>query len=409
MNILENYQKFFEFPNQSPVSFNVKSAFDYPSNKLGEGSFGKVYSSKYKTAGGKTIDVAIKKLNPHDQAEYDFLLVEISASKVMANYPQFCKTYGCSFQDNSVPAVVKMKPNIYGIHQNLNYVHKINDRRLLTEQEIKIIEKSKFTKTAFYVVQEKLDFNLDSDEFKTCYKQTTEKQSLELWLGIIKGLQNLWNEGMTHNDLKPDNLMSMANCKNVKIIDLGMVWIYNQRLIYKMGTPRFMSPKMYSTASNRFLSQMDDLYSIAITIADIESKGYNDLFGVDRNGKQIEISCFKTDKNKDCIKKIARNAREIFTENNYGEFSSKKINDSEITFTTLMTRIAEYYVEEYTYDRVINILTRLIEEEAEKQKGVEIDKIPTRTRLSKEELDKVNEKVLKINQLNDKINENNIK
>ena len=459
-----NKSKFVEFPDMKAVDWDVQSAFD-KKIFLGNGTFGVVHQGKYTTSENLPIDVAIKKIVPKDKSLYDPLLVEISSNIVMNKYPQFAKVFGCSYSNRfdhdenespeesvltnqigkhiinvvrpqsvgkrienrvvnvpltnqfenydqrnrpfNIPAAVHLQTpnNPYRAYlQTPTYQY----RMLGPEEDIAQKEKSDLTFTQIFIVQELLDFDLKSKKFKPYLKDFTLKDALKLWLQLAEGLQNMWNEGMSHNDIKPDNVMLKNKCQEIKIIDLGMVWLWKTPLTFSGGSPVFMSPVMYDQAKSivpLFLKQKDDLYSYALTIADVESEGFRDLFGFDQQGKPIETDCYLKSKTPKCISRITANVKDVLEKKGYGSFDDKKTSEDNINFTTLLALLSEYHGRDIEYDFVIHVIKRLIKEEEAKNKSKEQFR-ETKTALNPKEAQTVKKNKKEIEKLQEEFQKN---
>lgn len=76
-------------------------------------------------------------------------------------------------------------------------------------------------------------------------KKISEKRSALLFWQLIEGLEYLHQNGISHRDIKPDNLLLDQN-KNLKIIDFGLGNLYNpkKRLNTPCGSPCYAPPEV---------------------------------------------------------------------------------------------------------------------------------------------------------------------
>ena len=81
------------------------------------------------------------------------------------------------------------------------------------------------------------------------YLQThkvTEHQAIDIMRQIFTGLEYLHACGITHRDLKPDNiLVTSADPLTIKLTDFGLSELANRHdlMIAITGTPVYMSPE----------------------------------------------------------------------------------------------------------------------------------------------------------------------
>jgi predicted Ser/Thr protein kinase len=83
---------------------------------------------------------------------------------------------------------------------------------------------------------------------------------------IATGLAYAHSQGIIHRDIKPDNIMMLAN-DQIKIMDFGIARLRGSTLHTQtgvsMGTPQFMSPEQ---ASGKSVDARSDLYSLCVVL-----------------------------------------------------------------------------------------------------------------------------------------------
>ncbi|MFC1771611.1 serine/threonine-protein kinase [Candidatus Margulisiibacteriota bacterium] len=90
---------------------------------------------------------------------------------------------------------------------------------------------------------------------------------IELLIDIAKNLEEIHKSGITHNDLKPDNIMVNKNRQLSKICDFGTSKdnkLYPDKIT--RGTPIYESPesKRFEIMNNFIDEQKKDVYSLAV-------------------------------------------------------------------------------------------------------------------------------------------------
>ena len=94
-------------------------------------------------------------------------------------------------------------------------------------------------------------------------------KTIEIIIQILEGLNYLHNEvGICHRDLKPENCLIRNNGKNkpfIKLIDFGTAeYIHNgKRISGKIGTLKYMAPEIFV---NPFYNEKIDLWSAGVIL-----------------------------------------------------------------------------------------------------------------------------------------------
>ena len=105
--------------------------------------------------------------------------------------------------------------------------------------ELKDVIKNKhFLRTEIYAVLENIPW-LNLRELKS-RKNITEKSILKLGYNLADVLCYIHSQGFIYNDLKPDNIMMLEWCDNIKLIDFeSCVSIKEDKGSYLMSTPGY--------------------------------------------------------------------------------------------------------------------------------------------------------------------------
>ena len=80
---------------------------------------------------------------------------------------------------------------------------------------------------------------------------------------LIQGIEYLHSQGISHLDLKPDNLL-LGEDMNLKITDFDSAYKEKDRVAYGKGTNNYRSPEIIKADFSN--PQMSDIYSIGIIL-----------------------------------------------------------------------------------------------------------------------------------------------
>lgn len=267
------------------------------------------------------------------QSDYDkkMVLLEISALQAMGKSNYVPRLYGCVTKPTSTMLPAR--------NQNFG-------------------TQAKQSPTMVYVAQEILHSDLDNTFFKAHVQTKLDvNQSYKLWIQMFQGLKDLWTVGLVHNDIKPANMMTNKDYSRIYLIDLGLTSMSDANVIHG-GSPVFMSPPKFDSRAIK-VSQKDDFYSVALSIADIEAKTTMEIFSKDQNNRPVSNTCWSKSNTKVCRAAFAFNVAKILSGAGYGANDQTKKDISTINFTTLMVEMIKYDAFNFSVDEVIAIIYRL--------------------------------------------------
>jgi eukaryotic-like serine/threonine-protein kinase len=108
----------------------------------------------------------------------------------------------------------------------------------------------------------------------------TNRDRLELFMGVCEGVQHAHHKGIVHRDLKPSNILvtvEEGGHPTPKIIDFGLVKAMRQPLTERtlftelgqlMGTPEYMSPEQ-AEMSGLDVDTRTDVYSLGVILYEL--------------------------------------------------------------------------------------------------------------------------------------------
>jgi serine/threonine protein kinase len=119
---------------------------------------------------------------------------------------------------------------------------------------------------------ESCDLDALLSDVSTGKKQLTIAQRLKISRNLIRALiEQVHERGLSHNDVKPHNIMVNANTLEVKFIDFGLACKTSNQPFYNGGTPDYIAPELILRKTyqidNHFRSSMSDVYSLGLTLA----------------------------------------------------------------------------------------------------------------------------------------------
>ncbi|ELP84562.1 protein serine/threonine kinase, putative [Entamoeba invadens IP1] len=195
-------------------------------DKIGEGTFGIVYSGKYKNE-----NVAVKKMKCYDGISdlEDFSNEVAMLDKFRCDY--IIHFYGAVFIPNKICMVTEFAP--FGSLEDVIY----NPERYKTTE--------------------------------TIYKEAFR---LKICLDAAKGILYLHTNGILHRDVKPDNILVVSldinNQVNAKLTDFGAARNFNMLMTNMtftkgIGTPVYMAPEVLKKKKYK---EPADIFSLGVTM-----------------------------------------------------------------------------------------------------------------------------------------------
>ena len=116
----------------------------------------------------------------------------------------------------------------------------------------------------YYIVTDYLEGYLTLSETKRLFSQDVKEKILEK---IKKEIKKLHQKNMTHNDLKPSNIMVNPTTKEVRIIDFGSAIIHSPYKKFKLRNVGY-TKKYIKLDPNKLYSKSDfidnDMYAFSI-------------------------------------------------------------------------------------------------------------------------------------------------
>ena len=225
----------------------------------------------------------------------------------------------------------------------------------------------------FYIAQQNMKMALGSPEFSDYYLQKPKIERLEFIIGLCNALIDLKGVGMTHNDIKPDNIM-IDNDGKPHLIDFGFaVPIGANNPSGK--TKLFCSPDRYFSKEAKSIF---DLYSLALLIVSIESKLNANVLNYKFGKKEfIPNKCYKGFRDEECKELLFAIILGTLT-NNWGEINTDVTNISEMNLTTLITVLVFEFDESIDINDFTNQLQVILQAFKEKDDSV-ISKLESET------------------------------
>ncbi|CAG9324608.1 unnamed protein product [Blepharisma stoltei] len=151
--------------------------------------------------------------------------------------------------------------------ENRSVLNEVNIMKTLDHPNILRIFEYFEDKSNYYLVME---YCKGGDLFDKVVSLTkfTEKQAARIMEQIFSGLQYLHNNGVTHRDMKPENIVIMDTNSdeelNIKIIDFDTATFFtvNGQIQGYFGTPCYMAPEVFKGKYN----EKCDLWSCGVIL-----------------------------------------------------------------------------------------------------------------------------------------------
>ena len=111
--------------------------------------------------------------------------------------------------------------------------------------------------------------NGDLDKFMRKNKFKTKKDLLQMFKGIVKGVQHIHAKGYVHRDLKTENIV-VTKKFIPKIIDFGVVGKIDH-FEYIAGTLNYVAPEINFSVNRQVTKAEFDLYSLGVILYELET------------------------------------------------------------------------------------------------------------------------------------------
>ena len=208
--------------------------------KIGEGSFGKVYKAQ-RTEQGKSFYSAIKVITiPSSQGELSSVRSEIPDEKSV-------KEYFYSFVEDCIQEVSTME-----------YFR--GNSHVVAVEDYKVVEYLDDIGWDIYIRMEYLTSFLDY----CAGKALTEEEVIHLGIDLCRALEYCQKQSIIHRDIKPENIF-VSRFGEFKLGDFGIARELDRSAsgLSKKGTFSYMAPEMYK--GEAYDSRVD-IYSLGIVL-----------------------------------------------------------------------------------------------------------------------------------------------
>ena len=203
---------------------------------------------------------------------------------------------------------------INGIKEEIRYLMKMGDKGV-TPYFYDCLESN----GKVYIIQEMLYKSLLTSEMIEKFQSFQPSKKIFKFLQIAMKLRDFHREGDTHQDLKPDNIMSIDDdMTDFRIVDLGMATDMLGEL--KGGTPLFNSPDKINRSKKPSCYQ--DVFAFAMTMVVMEMSNYEFFDRV-------------TD---DCFRKFSEECKDQYVEK-LEELSKKKYENNLSLLFSYLSRV----------------------------------------------------------------------
>lgn len=208
--------------------------------KIGEGSFGKVYKAQ-RTEKGKTFYSAIKVITiPSSQSELNSIRSETSDD-------QSAREYFHNVMEECIQEVSTME-----------YFR--GNSHVVSVEDYKVVEYLDAIGWDIFIRMEYLTSFLDY----CAEKQITEEEVLRLGIDMCKAMECCQQLNIIHRDIKPENIF-VSRFGEFKLGDFGIARELEKTMggMSKKGTYSYMAPEMYRGEQ---YDQRADIYSLGIVL-----------------------------------------------------------------------------------------------------------------------------------------------
>lgn len=219
-----------------------------------------------------------------------------------------------------------------------------------------------------YLVQEKLLDSMENETVIQNFLLLKKEFKLILYYQLFEQVFSLFELGFVNNDIKPANMMINKDQNRVYILDFGLGQKNDQRL-HGSGSPAYMCPAKFNSKRTRNALIIDDLYSLVISILEIEAGGDLDAIFKDPNNRNVVLEkCGSNKFMKKCQDAIIFNANLILGRQGYvfvkdiKGFINKK-DESKIdnlNFSTFLLQILKFNEFNFTKSEVLQFIKKRI-------------------------------------------------
>ena len=306
--------EFKDYASKKTFTWNVFQALS-KSRKIGAGSFGKVYSVRYPGSANRDERIALKKISPKPDFPMNLIASEIIVSIQMNGSPGSPKFYGCVYDVSNA---------------GLEFV---------------------------YIASEKMDTHLRDSIFRSYIRTLDKIEKLKLVRNLFDALRFLWNLGYVHNDIKPENMMTTKDKSKLVLIDYGLTQKKSEKK-NRNGSPMYMSPGKLKPDGKAY-SEMDDQYSLALSISEIFAEKIDDAFTDPITNQIIEKTCHSKENTPSCQVALRLAAISVLTPL-FGPYQMPDIQKDYPNLTTLVADLILYNDKTVSYEKSIATIDKMI-------------------------------------------------
>ena len=121
-------------------------------------------------------------------------------------------------------------------------------------------------KNEIYLITEYCPYDLFSLIIKNRNKKLSEESALNYFSQYINGLHYLHQNGISHRNLRPDNILLDEKKEKIKIIDFGLSTTYskNQLLNSPVGAINYAPPEMH--LSEKYSGELSDIWNAGLVL-----------------------------------------------------------------------------------------------------------------------------------------------
>ena len=256
-------------------------------NLLGKGGFGEVKEIPYKRE-TSTEKIALKRIEIPEDCTEELITNQIEPIQKEINNLEFLNS------------------------KNPFYFPKLYDCIIDNKSELGPVE--------IYILQEKLFGDLSKNK-QNFIDKTTPLERIKIYGDLFAALAVMHENNLVHSDIKPANLMAVDDdFTNLKFIDFGATNFVGSFI--EAGSPAYNSPEKISF-SVETLQPSQDIWALALTIANIESKGDFIFSGLDQK-------CFTKKLEGDCYSALLTNfgtvINQVFNRNDFSNMMKKMLS-----------------------------------------------------------------------------------